>query len=67
MKEFHYWVQRDGIHEAVEEMKWVFLQEGIELEHNVLGCSYCQVVDGQFQYCSQSVQHPCHILHDILV
>jgi len=44
LKDFYYLVMRDGVQEAVEAMRWVLLQEGVELEHNVLGCSYCQVV-----------------------
>ena len=67
LRDFHYLVMRDGVQEAVVAMKWILLQEGVELEHNVLGCSYCQVVDGQFVYCSCSVYHPRHVLHDILV
>jgi len=48
-------------------MRWVLLGLGIELEHNVFGCSYCQVVDGRFVYCHRSVHHPRHVLHDHLV
>jgi len=58
---------RDGIPEAVETMKWILLQEGVELEHNVLGCSYCEVKDGRFVHCHRSVHHPRHVLHDVLV
>ena len=57
----------DGVQEAVDAMRWILLQEGVELEHNVFGCSYCQVIDGWFDYCPRSVHHPCHVLHDILV
>jgi len=67
LKDFHYLVMRDGVQEAVEAMQWVLLEKGIELEHNILGCSYCQVVDGQFVHCPHSVHHPCHALHDLLV
>jgi len=67
LKDFHYLVMRDGLEEAVTAMRWILLQEGIELEHNVFGCSYCQVVDGRFVYCSCSVHHPRHVLHDLLV
>ena len=67
LQEFHYQVMRDGLQEAVDVMRWILLQEGIKLEHNMFGCSYCQVVDGQFQYCDCSVHHPCHVLHGVLV
>jgi len=48
-------------------MRWILLQEGIELEHDMFGCSYCEVVDGRFVYCHRSVHHPHHVLHDLLV
>jgi len=67
LQDFHYLVMRDGVQEAVEVMQWVLLERGIELEHNVLGCTYCQVQDGQFVYCPRSVYHPRHVLHDLLV
>ena len=67
LREFHYLVMRDGVQKAVEAMQWVLLEKGIELEHNVLGCAYCQVQDRQFIYCPHSVHHPHHVLHDILV
>jgi len=67
LQDFHYLVMRDGVQEAVEAMQWVLLERGIELEHSVLGCTYCQVQDGQFVYCPRSVYHPRHVLHDLLV
>jgi len=67
LKDFHYLVMRDGVQEAVEAMRWVLLELGIELEHNVFGCSHCKVVDGQFVYCPCSVHHAHHVLHDLLV
>ena len=51
----------------MEKMKWSLLELGIELEHNVLGYTYCEVVDGHFQYCPHSVHHPHHLLHDVFV
>jgi len=62
LQDFHYLVMRDGVQEAVEAMWWILLELGIELEHNVLGCSYCKVVDGQFVYCPRSVYHTRHVL-----
>jgi len=67
LQDFHYLVMRDGVPEAVEAMQWILLERGIELEHNVLGYTYCQVQDGQFVYCHCSVYHPHHVLHDLLV
>jgi len=67
LQEFRYLVMRDGLEDAVDWMRWVLLQEGVEIEHNVLGCSYCEVVEGQFVHCPCSVYHPCHVLHDLLV
>ena len=55
LKEFHYLVMRDGVQNAVDAMRWILLEKGIELEH-VFGCSYCQVIDGWFDYC------PCSVL-----
>jgi len=63
LQEFWYLVLRDDLQEAVDRMRWVLLQEGVELEYNVFGCSYCKVVDGRFQYCPRSVHHP----HDVLM
>ena len=65
--EFFYLVMKDGLPEAVEKMQWILLEQGIELEHNVLGCSYCQVQDGHFVYCEHSVRHPRHVFHDLFV
>jgi len=67
LQDFHYLVMRNGVQEAVEAMQWVLLEQGIELEHNVLGCSHCQVQDGQFVYCPCSVYHSRHVFHDLLV
>jgi len=67
MAEFFYLVMRDGLPEVMEKMQWVLLEQGIELEHNILGCSYCQVQDGRFVYCEHSVRHPCHVFHDLFV
>ena len=39
------------------------LEYGWDLEHDVLGCSVCQVVDGLMRYCRSSVYHPEHSLH----
>ena len=39
------------------------LKYGWDLEHDVLGCSVCQVVDGLMHYCRSSVYHPEHSLH----
>ena len=39
------------------------LEYGWDLEHDVLGCSVCRVVDGLMRYCRSSVYHPDHSLH----
>ena len=67
LQEFWYRVLRDGLQETVDMMRWVLLQEGVELEHNVFGCSYCKVVDGRFHYCPRSIHHPHYVPHDVLV
>ena len=39
------------------------LEYGWDLEHDVLGCLACRVVDGMMHYCRSSVYHPEHSLH----
>ena len=64
---------------AIQEVRWTIahkgsafaarkhyhqcLEHGWDLEHDVLGCSVCQVVDGVMRYCRTSVYHPDHSLH----
>ena len=64
---------------AIQEVKWTIVCKGLafaarkhyhqcleygwDLEHDVLGCSVCRVVDGLMQYCRLSVYHPDHSLH----
>ena len=39
------------------------MEHGWDLEHDVLGCLVCRVVDGMMCYCRSSVYHPDHSLH----
>ena len=39
------------------------LEYGWDLEHDVLGCSVCRMVDGVMRYCRSSMYHPDHSLH----
>ena len=39
------------------------LEHGWDLEHDVLGCLVCWVVDGMMCYCRSSMYHPEHSLH----
>ena len=39
------------------------LEHGWDLEHDVLGCSVCQVVNRMMCYCRSSMYHPEHSLH----
>ena len=64
---------------AIQEVRWTIVCKGLafaarkhyhqcleygwDLEHDILGCSVCQVVDGLMHYCRSSVYHPEHSLH----
>ena len=64
---------------AIQEVRWIIARKGLafaarkhyhqcleygwDLEHDVLGCSVCRVVDGVMRYCRLSVYHPDHSLH----
>ena len=39
------------------------LEYGWYLDHDVLGCEVCRVVDGLMHYCRSSVYHSDHSLH----
>ena len=52
-----------GLAFAVQKHYHQCLEHGWDLEHDILGCSVCQVVDGMMHYCRSSVYHPNHSLH----
>ena len=56
-------IVRKGLAFAVRKHHHQCLEYGWDLEHDVLGCSVCQVVDGLMCYCRSSVYHPAHSLH----
>ena len=56
-------IVRKGLAFAAQKHYHQCLEYGWDLEHDVLGCSVCWVVDGLMRYCRSSVYHPDHSLH----
>ena len=56
-------IARKGIAFAARKHYHQCMEYGWDLEHDVLGCLVCRVVDGIMRYCRSSVYHPDHSLH----
>ena len=63
IQEVRWTIARKGLAFAAQKHYHQWLEYGWDLEHDVLGCSVCWVVDGLMRYCRSSVYHPDHSLH----
>ena len=56
-------IVRRGLAFAARKHYHQCLEYGWDLDHDVLGCDTCRVVEGVMVYCTSSVYHPGHALH----
>ena len=56
-------IAHKGLAFAAQKHYHQCLEHGWDLEHDVLECSICWVVDGLMRYCRSSVYHLDHSLH----
>ena len=63
IQEVRWTIARKGLAFVAQKYYHQCLEHGWDLEHDVLGCSVCWVVDGMMHYCRTSVYHPEHSLH----